>query len=73
MLFSVIAIRFPYVGGGILIVAGMVFAIWWLIPTIESGFYSLSVTMERLFLSGGLHLLVFYLSWMVDSTQGAKG
>jgi len=57
MLFSVIAIRFPYVGGGILIAAGMVFAIWWLIPTIKSGFYSLSVTMVRLFLSGGFTLV----------------
>jgi len=57
MLFSVVAIRFPYVGGGILIAVGLAFAIWWLIPTISSGFYSLDVAFERLFLSGGFALV----------------
>ena len=57
MFFSVIAIRFPYVGGGILIVVGLAFAIWWLIPTMKSGFYSLSVTIGRFFLSGGFTIV----------------
>ena len=57
MIFSVLAIRFPYVGGGFLIVAGLAFAIWWLVPMISSGFYSLDVAIERLLLSGGFALV----------------
>ncbi len=57
MFFSVLAIRIPFIGGGILIVTGLAFAIWWLAPTISSGYYSLNVTMERLFLSGGFTLV----------------
>lgn len=53
ILFSILAIRYPYVGGGILMVAGAFFAIWWLVPGIQSGFYTLSVVIERLLLSGG--------------------
>ncbi len=33
--FSLAAIRWPYVGGGILIAAGIAFAIWWLLPGIN--------------------------------------
>ena len=72
MLLSVIAIRFPYVGGGILIAAGIIFAIWWLIPMIKSGFYSLSITMERIFLSGGgTSWYPIYPGWAIQS-KGQK-
>lgn len=57
MLFSVIAILFPYIGGSVLIASGAAFAIWWLIPAIRSGFYTFSVLIERLFLSGGFTLV----------------
>lgn len=57
MLFSVLAIRFPYVGGGILVVAGLAFAIWWLVPGITQGLYTLSTVFNRLFLSGGFTLV----------------
>ena len=57
IVFSLIAIRWPYVGGGILIAAGLAFAIWWLVPGIQSGFYNLSIALERLFLSGGFTLV----------------
>ena len=53
MIFSAIAIFFPFVGGGILVLAGGAFAIWWLLPGIRSGFYTLLTIIERLFLSGG--------------------
>jgi hypothetical protein len=51
MLFTLLAIRFPYLGGGILVVAGLAFAIWWLVPGIIEDLYSLSTVLERLFLS----------------------
>jgi hypothetical protein len=57
MLFTLLAIRFPYHGGGILIAAGLGFALWWVIPGILHGFYSLSTVFERLFLSGGFTLV----------------
>ena len=57
IVFSLVAIRWPYVGGGILIAAGLAFAVWWLLPGIQSGFYSLGVALERLFLSGGFTLV----------------
>ncbi len=55
--FSLVAIRWPYVGGGILVAAGVAFAIWWLVPTIQSGVYSFGAALERLFLSGGFTLV----------------
>ncbi len=57
ILFSLAAIRWPYVGGGILIAAGIAFAIWWLLPGIKSGFYSFGIALERLLLSGGFTLV----------------
>lgn len=57
MLFSALAIRWPYVGGGILIAAGGAFALWWLLPGIQNGSYTLSTSLERLFLSGGFALV----------------
>ena len=57
MIFSILAIRFPYVGGGILMIAGAAFAVWWLIPGIQNGFYTLAVVLERLLLSGGFTLV----------------
>ncbi len=53
MLFTLIAIRFPYIGGGILIAAGLAFAIWWLMPGLTRGLYTLSTVLGRLFLSAG--------------------
>jgi len=57
IILSVVTIKFPYFGGGLLIAAGLFFAIWWLIPGIKTGFYSLSVALERLFLSGGFTIV----------------
>ncbi|MBG0785251.1 MAG: hypothetical protein H0S79_09120 [Anaerolineaceae bacterium] len=59
MLFSVAAIRWPKIGGGILVAAGLGFAIWWLLPGIKNGFYTLSTVIERLFLSAGFSLVGF--------------
>jgi len=53
MLFTVIAIYLPYIGGGILVTAGLAFAIWWLVPSITHGLYRLSTVMGRLILSAG--------------------
>lgn len=63
ILFSLLTIRFPIIGGGILMIAGAAFAVWWLIPGLKNGFYSLSVFFERLLLSGGFTLggLLFIL------------
>ena len=57
ILFTLLAIRFPYIGGGILIATGIAFAIWWLLPGIIKGFYSLAMVLERLFLSAGFTLV----------------
>jgi hypothetical protein len=57
MLFSALALRWPRVGGGVLIAAGVGFALWWLIPGIKSGFYSTGIALERLLLSGGFALV----------------
>ncbi len=57
MVFSLIAIRWPYVGGGILIVVGITFALWWLIPGIKNGVFTLSTIIGRLFLSAGFTLV----------------
>ena len=59
MVFCVIAIRFPFLGGGILVAAGISFAVWWLMPGIKSGFYTLSVAIDRLLLSGGFAFVGF--------------
>ncbi|MFN2302351.1 MAG: hypothetical protein ACK2TV_01335 [Anaerolineales bacterium] len=56
-LFSLLAIRYPYIGGGILIVSGIAFALWWIIPGIKGSLYSLTIALERLFLSGGFTLV----------------
>ena len=57
MLFSVLAIYLPYIGGGILVVAGVVFAVWWLVPGLTQGLYTLSTVLGRLFLSAGFTLV----------------
>ncbi|MCB2209813.1 DUF1566 domain-containing protein [bacterium] len=57
MLFSALALRWPWVGGSLLIAAGVGFALWWLIPGITSGFYTANVALERLLLSGGFALV----------------
>lgn len=57
MLFSALALRWPWVGGGVLIAAGVGFALWWLIPGLTSGFYSANIALERLLLSGGFALV----------------
>lgn len=57
MLFCYLAIKFPIVGGAILIVVGIAFAVWWLIPGIQSGLYTLPVVIERLYLSGGFAIV----------------
>ncbi len=71
MAFSALAIRFPVVGGGILVVAGLIFAVWWLLPGIQRGLYSLNVVMERLFLSGGFTLVggLFILDGIFNSRE----
>jgi hypothetical protein len=55
--FSLIAIRWPYVGGGFLIVIGIAFAVWWLIPGLKASLYTLSTLLVRLFLSSGFALV----------------
>jgi hypothetical protein len=72
MLFSVAVIRWPTVGGAILMAAGLAFAIWWLVPGIENGFYTLSTVMGRLFLSAGFALvcLLFILDGRFNPRQG---
>lgn len=57
MLLSTIAVLRPYIGGGILATAGLAFSVWWLLPGIQNGFYSLSSVLEQLFLSAGFSLL----------------
>ena len=57
MLFSVLAIYLPYIGGGILVAAGIAFALWWLVPGLTQGFYTLSTVIGRLFLSAGFTLV----------------
>jgi hypothetical protein len=57
MIFSALAIKFPYLGGGLLLIAGAAFAIWWLVPGIKNGLYSLSTVLIRLFFSGGFTLV----------------
>ena len=59
MLFSIAAIRWPILGGGILLAVGLAFAVWWLLPGIRNGFYTLSTVLERLFLSAGFGLVGF--------------
>ena len=71
MVFSIIAIRLPYVGGGILMLAGLAFAIWWLIPGIQSGLYSLRVVMGRLYLSAGFAIVG--LLFILDGALNPKG
>ena len=57
IVFSLVAIRWPYAGGGILIVVGIAFALWWLIPGLKAGLYSLGTVLGRLFLSSGFALV----------------
>ncbi len=57
IILSILAIKFPYFGGGILVIAGIAFALWWLLPGINNGFYTLLVALERLLLSGGFTLV----------------
>ena len=57
LLLSAVTIRWPYVGGGILVTAGLAFALWWLLPGLRNGLYTLSNALERLFLSGGFTLV----------------
>ena len=71
MAFSVFAIKFPYVGGGVLMLAGLSFAIWWLIPGIQSGLYSLRVVMGRLYLSAGFAIVG--LCFILDGALNPKG
>jgi len=73
--FSLAAIRWPYTGGGILIAAGAAFAVWWLIPGIQSSFYSLGIALERLFLSGGFTLvgIMFILDARFNPRQDREG
>jgi hypothetical protein len=57
MLFSVLAILLPFIGGGILVLAGLAFAIWWIVPGLTQGLYTLSTVAGRLFLSAGFTIV----------------
>jgi len=57
IIFSILTIKFPYLGGTIFILAGLAFAAWWLIPGIRNGFVSLNIVFGRLVLSGGFSLV----------------
>ncbi len=74
MAFSALAIRWPYLGGGILIAAGLAFAVWWLLPGLRQGFYSLGTVIGRLFLSGGFTLVgaLFILDGRINPTSDSK-
>lgn len=71
MILSVLAIKFPYWGGGILVAAGVAFALWWLLPGIRSGFYTLRLTFGRLLLSGGFAIvgILFILDGKYNKTD----
>jgi hypothetical protein len=68
ILFSLLAIWYPTIGGGVLMIVGAAFDVWWLIPGIQNGIYSLSVVIERLLLSGGFTLvgLLFILDAKIN-------
>jgi hypothetical protein len=57
MVFCIIAVKFPYIGESILVFVGVSFAAWWLLPGLKNGFYTLSVAVERLFLSFGFSIV----------------
>lgn len=71
MLFSPAAIRWPTIGGAILVAVGLAFAVWWLLPGFPNGFYSLATVIERLFLSTrfGLVGFLFILDRQFNSRQ----
>lgn len=75
IILSFIAIKYPFVGGGILIVAGLGFATWWLVPAIKNGFYTLSVLFERLLLSAGFSIVggLFILDGWLNSQAEKPG
>lgn len=74
MVLSVLAIVFPYIGGGILTAAGLAFAIWWLVPGITQGFYSLSTLLGRLVLSAGFTFvgILFILDGRFNPKTGKR-
>jgi hypothetical protein len=71
MAFSALAIRFPLVGGGLLAAAGLAFALWWLLPGIQNGFFTLNVVIGRLVLSAGFTLVgvLFILDGKLNPRQ----
>jgi len=74
LLFSVLAILFPYIGGGLLVLAGLAFAIWWLLPGISQGLYTLSTIVGRLFLSAGFTIVgvMFILDGSLNPREKGK-